>query len=351
MAEEFLALFKSTERDGALEDAAPPEVPPAGEGPPSADTERSAAATDAQQADSQADLPSSAGQAAATPTLSPFLRSFLRRSRYALHLPSSGIPDLDTRLAGGLMPGLHLLAGHAGEEKTALMLSALWQAVSAQRPVIFYAFREGSFRVWMRLVAALATLEADSGRPALSLVQLRRAHLSVAQIDQLVHLDRLLQITVFSVVSLVDGSTTGIATPDHLLEDLRARSREAREQAKPMPLVVVDDLDRLILDHPEQSVTRALTLLGEVLEEECASGLVAATLAEPLAGTADAPRTQTVLVLGKTVETASEHLGRATLEVRANAAGGWTGTVPLLLDFSSGLFTPDPMEEPTTNPS
>ncbi len=104
----------------------------------------------------------------------------------------------------------------------------------------------------------------------------------------------------------------------------------------------MDDLDRLLLLASEQPLVHALALLDEVLREECVPGLVAANLTDPLIEAADSLPVQTVLVLEEAVGKLEEGFGRADLQVRASAPTGWTGTLPLLLDVSSGLFAVDP---------
>jgi hypothetical protein len=48
---------------------------------------------------------------------------------------------------------------------------------------------------------------------------------------------------------------------------------------------------------------------------------------------------QTTLALVSVSAFADEAFGRVDLELRTNARTGWTGTLPLLLDRHSGLFT------------
>ena len=144
------------------------------------------------------------------------------------------------------------------------------------------------------------------------------------------------------LLSLVDTIPARVATLDAFAEDVRARGREVSQRRGRVPLVLVDDLDRLLLLAPEQPLVHALALLDEVLREECVPGLVAANLTDPLIEAADALPAQTVLVLEEAVGKLEEGFGRADLHVRASAPTGWTGTLPLLLDVSSGLFASDP---------
>jgi hypothetical protein len=351
MRDELLALFRDTGKRAAVrhptvaessaEDVAPPRLS-SGATPFST----SAGATPGEPAPRmtprEASIADAASSAPAAPAQSVFLQRFLRQVPCAANLPSSGISDLDTRLGGGLSPGLHVLAGPPGAGKTAFMLSVVWEAVSARRPAVYFAFREGSLRVWMRLVATLASFQESSGGPPLTLTQLRAGRLGPEQLELLSRLDHLLQASVLPLLSMVDTISTYVTTLDAFAEDVRARSRELAQKHGPVPLLLVDDLDRLLLRTPEQSLVHALALLDEVLRDECASGLVAANLTDPLIEAADALPARTVLFLEEAVEKLEEGFGRADLQVTANAPTGWKGTLPLLLDVSSGLFALDP---------
>jgi hypothetical protein len=316
MREELLALFRDTERAPAS------PTPPASM------------------------LPEEGGST----TQSIFLQRFLRRTPFATDLPSAGIPDLDARLGGGLIPGLHLLAGSPGAGKTVFLLSAVWEAVSAQRPAVYYAFREGSLRAWMRLIATLAGFQSGAGEPPVTLTALRNGRLDPGQVELLGRLDLVLARSVMPLLSLVDAVPARMATLDAFVEDVRARSREVGQRRFRVPLVLVDDLDRLLLLAPGQPLVHALAILDEVLREECVPGLVAAGLPESLLPAMDSLPAQTVLDLENAVGTLEDGFGRAALQVRANAVTGWRGSVPLLLDFSSGLFTSDPTEGIRTSP-
>jgi hypothetical protein len=309
------------------------------------DTEKTAAGPDSTMAASVAAVADSQGanlSASAAPTQSVFLQRFLRHAPYAADLPSSGIPDLDGRLGGGLAPGLHLLAGPPGEIKTAFMLSAAWEALSAQRPAVYFALREGSLRAWMRLVATLASFQENQEDSTLTLTRLRAGGLAPEQLASLSRVDRLLQALVLPLLSLVDTIPTRLATMDAFAEDVRAKSREVSQRHGRVPLVLVDDLDRLLLLAPEPRLVHVLALLDEVLQNECVPGLVGFTLTESLLEAADALPAQTVLALEPAMDNLENSFGRASLQVLADAPTGWTGTVPLLLDIPSGLFALDP---------
>ena len=281
---------------------------------------------------------------------SVFMRRFLRRSHRCADPPSSGIPDLDVRLGGGLGPGLHLVAGRPGDAKTALLLSAVWEAISGQRPALYYALREGSLLTWMRLAAALAALQAPSREPAVTLAQLRAGRLSESQEEALARLDKDLQSWVLPLLSLVDPLPAQTATLEAFVDDLRVRVRRLADDQGQTPLVLVDDLDRLLLLAAGRPLPQALALLDDALREACAPGLAAVVLPESLRGAAEALPVQTVLHLEAEAGAADAGFSWASLRVEVNTSADYTGALPLLWDRTSGLFTADPAAaEPGTS--
>lgn len=307
MSEELAALFRPTEEGvgASLEETEPP-----GE-------------------------PLTWGEAASlAPRPSVFLRRFLRQaSARPRQLLSSGIASLDSRLGGGFGPGLHLVTGASAGGRTSFLDSVAWEAVASEHPVIYYTLREGSLQTWERLITALASI---LGEPAVPLATRRRG-LVGADVEVLTRLDAALQRSVLPFLCLVE---TIPAHPDALgafLEDMLSRARETRENHRKTPLVLVDDLDRLLFLTAHRRPRHLLFRLEEVLSGDAVPGLLAAALPyRPGAGVETRPA-QTTLVLEQASYGQESDLAPMDLRLVVNNQTGWTGTLPLVVDSGSGL--------------
>jgi hypothetical protein len=102
--------------------------------------------------------------------------------------------------------------------------------------------------------------------------------------------------------------------------------------------VLVDDLERLAEVTASRSPLRLLSRLDDALAADSLSGFLTGN---PDAAAASEPEripVRTVLALQPVVPSSPGLPKRVDLRVQHNAVAGWTGTVPLLLDPSSGLF-------------
>jgi hypothetical protein len=96
---------------------------------------------------------------------SRYLRRYLRHGAHSIEPAPSGLDALDACLAGGFSPGLHVVAGLSGLGKTAFLESVAWQTVAGERPVLYYTLKEGSLRVWERLVSTLGHILGEPTIP------------------------------------------------------------------------------------------------------------------------------------------------------------------------------------------
>jgi hypothetical protein len=307
MRDEFLALFRDTQL-----------FPPAGAAVSSQETTRDR-------------------QAAPFPTVEPsrFLRRFLQQTPPISEPAPSGLAGLDDRLGGGFGHGLHLVLGPPGSGKTAFLESLAWEAIASRRPALYYALKTGSLQVWERLIATLGTI-LDG--PAVSPSALRGRELVPTDRETLGRLDAALQASVLPYLSIIDATPAVTGSVSAFVEDVRSRGQESGEHHGRLPLLLVDDLEQLVALTDSRSPLHLLSRLDDALTADSMPGLLAGAPAASLLAEVERLPVQTVLALApifRTVAAAPEHVD---LEVRKNAATGWTGTVSLLLDPSSGLF-------------
>jgi hypothetical protein len=315
MREEFLALFRDTQRqltDSVASPAGnPPGRPPGG-----------SAATGER------------GPTAAEP--SALMRRFLGRARRSPERAPSGIASLDTRLSGGFEAGAHLVTGQPGVGKAAFLESVAWEAVSSGRPVLFYAWKEGSIGAWERLICTLG----DVLGPGIPLDALRARPLAPNHLETITRLDLALQASVLPYLSLIDTVPAHTASLSTFIGDVRSRAEETNERHGRIPLLLVDDLEQLLPLFGARPLAHQLSRLNDALVAESIPGLFA--MAPPDGPDQDLERlpVRTVLNLVSVSASATEDMQRVDLEVRAGAGTGWTGTLPLLR--RSGLFADSP---------
>lgn len=282
------------------------------------------------------------------PEPSRFLRQFLQQAAPTPERARSGLASLDARLGGGFGLGLHLVLGLPGSGKTAFLESLAWEAVSTQRPVLYYALKSGGLRVWEHLVTTLGAILDD---PAMTAAALRAHELTSTDIDTLRRLDAALQESVLPYLSMVESTPASTRSVSALIEDIRFRSQEAVGQHMRLPVVLVDDLAHLAALTGSRSPSDLLLRLDDALKAESVSGLLAATPADVSRGGAERRLpVSTVLLLtpggaagsgapgAPDAPSGSEAPDQVGLEVRKNMATGWIGSIPLLLDRRSGLF-------------
>ena len=246
----------------------------------------------------------------------------------------SGLAGLDQRLGGGFGYGLHLVLGPPGSGKTAFLESLAWEAVAGRRPGLYYGLKTGTLRVWERLIATLGTiLDGEAITPAV----LRGRELVPKDAETLRRLDTALQTSVLPYLSLVDASPA-MGSLSAFVEDVRSRAQEAGEQHGRLPLILIDDLERLVALTGSRSPLHLLSRINDALVADSIPGLLAGAPAGPLFVEVERLPVQTVLTLMPVFASVAAPPERVDLEVQKNAATGWTGTVPLLLDPWSGLF-------------
>ena len=267
---------------------------------------------------------------------STFLRRFLQHAAPSPELAPSGLASLDSSLAGGFSAGPHLVLGLPGVGKTAFLESMAWEAVSSKRPVLYYALKDGSLRIWERLISTIGYI---LGGPSIPLGALRARTLAPQELETLTRLDLALQTDVLPYLSLVDTISASTATLSAFIEDVRLRAQEAIERHGRIPLLLVDDLERLLSLTGSGPLLPLLSRLGGTLTADSIPGLLASTTPDPSScGMGELP-VQTIVVLESVSAFAGDAVERVDLELRTNARTGWTGTLPLLLDRRAGLFT------------
>ncbi len=262
---------------------------------------------------------------------SRFLAAFLEERARGPRLVPSGLPQLDRRLGGGFDRGVHLIAGPPAAGKSALLEAIAWEAVLSGRPVVYYSLREGGRGVWERLVSTLSRVVDD--HPTLTLADLRARDIEANQLPSLTLIDRCLQRFVLPFLTLLDASPDGAGGLDGFLCDVRTRFRRLEERLAVIPLLLVDDLQRLTALAGETDPHEVATRLGETLRRISAPGLVTTTSAgAPVSGT----ETHLALTPGSTAPDGM--LSLISLRVHTNRRTGWLGTLPLVFDRGSGIF-------------
>ena len=302
MREEFLALFRPTDRSSP--------VPPG-----------------AEEAGSETRLPDT------EPSM--YLRRFLQLGAPSPELAPSGLADLDDRLAGGFGYGLHLVCGLPGVGITAFLESVAWEAISSKRPVLYYALRDGQLAVWERLISTIGYILGGATIP----VDALRTHaLSPPDLETLTRLDGALQSSVLPFLSLVGTIPAHTDTLSALIEDVRLRARELNERHGSIPLLLIDDLERLLPTTRVQSPPLLLSRLDSVLAADLMPGLLAVRAPGSSLGDLEKLPVQAVVALVPASTSPVDALERVDLQLLTNARTGWTGTLPLLLDRRSGFF-------------
>jgi hypothetical protein len=267
---------------------------------------------------------------------SPYLTRYLQRAERSPELAPSGLTRLDERLGGGFSPGLHVLQGKSGAGKTTFLQSVALEAVASGRPVRDYALKEGSLGLWERLVSSFSHI---LGGPPIPLSALRAHTLAPGELEALAGVDLALKDSVLAHLSLIETVSPHPDDLPNLVEDVRSGAEEARDERGRTPLVIIDDLERLLLLSGARPVELLFSRLNDVLAADAVPCLIAVATPGPTrtAETAEGLSAQTLLTLVST-SVSDEGFSHGRLEIEANAATGWTGALPLLLDRCSGVF-------------
>ena len=266
---------------------------------------------------------------------SAFLRRYLEdRSRLTETVPT-GLASLDDCLGGGLGPGLHVVVGPAGVGKTAFLESVAWEALSRARPVLYYALKEGAIGAWERMISTFAGL---LGVADIDVKTLRSHRLNADALKSLTQLDLAFRSSVLPSLSFIDSlpaSSDGVAA---LTSDIVSRAPEAEADHGALPLVLVDDLERLLSLASAEPLPRLLARLDTALTADSMAGLLVGITAVPSPVSREAFPVRTVFVLTSGAVHKDDRLVHVNLEIRQNSPGGWSGTLPLVLERRTGLF-------------
>jgi len=252
-----------------------------------------------------------------------------------LALHSSGLETVDDRLGGGFGPGLHLVAGRTGSGKTAFIESAAWDAAASERPVLYYALKEGAAATRDRLTVTLAAI---MGFSTITLGALQSQTLGVGDHARLRSLERVLETCVLRRISLIDAVHGGVDAFAGFVQDILVRSQEALELHEMAPLVLIDDAEHLMRALRVRPLADLLERLDDVLSRSRTTGLVTLTTPKrPVQGIEGLPA-HTALALCPVPGSPLDFVEYVDLKVLTNARGAWTGCIPLLLDRRSGVF-------------
>jgi len=177
------------------------------------------------------------------------------------------------------------------------------------------------------------------GGPSIPLGALRARTLAPRELKTLTQLDQALQTHVLPYLTLVDTPSASTLTLSTFVEDLRLRAQEATERHGSFPLLLVDDVERLRALTGSGPLLPLLSRLDGILVADSIPGLLAANSSDPSLRGMGRLQVQATMVLESVSGVAGDAVDRVDLELRTNARTGWTGTLPLLLDRRTGLFT------------
>jgi hypothetical protein len=286
---------------------------------------------------------------ASTPSPSPLeaLSGQHRPSEPSLHLrrylgvPKSpvqpiptGIAQLDDRLHGGFTPGLHVLSGGPGVDTSAFLRSVLWHTSLQEHSVLYYTLKQEGLEVWQQLVTTLA---AVLERPAISAMRLQAHMLTPTDLEALRNLDGILQQSVLSRASLIDTIPASADALGAFLKDVARKSEDAAGEGGP-PLVLIDDLDRLLGLTRVQPVSHVLAVLDEHFATNSITALLAALSLEGSGHDRDFVPARTVLHLAPAEQQPDEPFVRLDLTMPSADHPGGNETIALLHDPATGFF-------------
>jgi len=271
----------------------------------------------------------------AAPAASLFLERYLQQTASPPDVFPSGIAAVDGRLAGGFAHGLHIVAGEAREGKTAFLEAVAWHALSAHKPVLYYALKEKTLGAWMRFISTLGFV---LGGATVSLTELRSFALQADSTATLRSLDKSLQTAVLPWLSLVDTIPARVDALGAFVIDAETRAEELREKHGHQPLVIVDDLDHLLLATGMPSRFAAVSRLDDGLGAASLTTLCSTTSLSTWEPELDRLPVQTLLELRSAPLPVENGLWMIDVSVRTNRPGNWSGDISLAFDSSSGVF-------------
>ena len=215
-----------------------------------------------------------------------------------------------------------------------------WESVTSGRPVVYYSLRGGSLGAWERLVSTLGSI---LGGPTIPRTALRTRCLGPDHLETLTGLDLVLQNSVLPFLSLVETIPAHQDMEDAFLEDARSRARESEGRHGKTPLILVDDLEHLLPLSDARPRGQVLARLDSALVADSIPGVVASTPLDRSDPSFYGLPARSTLFLEHVSGLSEEAFGRVDLELLANTHTGWTGSLPLVLDHRSGLFSVCPL--------
>lgn len=248
---------------------------------------------------------------------------------------SLGLGTVDAYLGGGFGPGLHLVAGRKGAGKTAFLDTIAWEAVSSERPVLYYTLKEGTTAARSRL---MGTLAAIMGFSFADLNTLPDQGPVTKDLGRLRSVERTLQSTVLTRVSLIDHIPAYTDMFEAFSEDLRLRSREAQREHGELPVVLIDDSAHLMHLTQSRPLTNLLSRLNETLTEAGTTAIIGVLTPERPAQGIEGLPVQTTLTVTPTPGSSHDTIECVDLRILTNKYGGRTDTIPLLLDRRAGML-------------
>jgi hypothetical protein len=264
---------------------------------------------------------------------------YLRRYLGPTHSPAqpipTGITQLDSRLRGGFAPGLHVLSAGPGVDTSVFLRSVLWHTSLQEYPVIYYTLKQEGLDVWQQLIVTLA---AVLERPGLSAQRLQGRALHNAELDALRDLDGILQQSVLSRASLIDTIPASADALGAFLKDVTRRSEDASDASGRRPLILIDDLDRLLGLTRVQPVSHVLAVLHEHFAANSIAALLAALSLEGSGRDRDFLPARTVLHLAPADQQPAEPFVRLNLTTRSADLPGEDQSIALLQDPATGFF-------------
>lgn len=164
----------------------------------------------------------------------------------AVELLSSGLPELDALLHGGIERGtVSIISGPSGVGKTTLCLQVLKQAASQGDAAIAYTFEESAEMIQRRCEAIKLPLRAMIERGSLSLRQVEPLRFTPGEFYRLVLGDIAAKGARLVMIDSVAGFRLALHGDD-LISDLHALCRELRNRG--LTVLLVDEVESITGD-------------------------------------------------------------------------------------------------------
>jgi hypothetical protein len=199
---------------------------------------------------------------------------------------------------------------------------------------LYYTLKQEGLEVWQQLVTTLA---AVLERPAISAMRLQAHMLTPTDLEALRNLDGILQQSVLSRASLIDTIPASADALGAFLKDVARKSEDAAGEGGP-PLVLIDDLDRLLGLTRVQPVSHVLAVLDEHFATNSITALLAALSLEGSGHDRDFVPARTVLHLAPAEQQPDEPFVRLDLTMPSADHPGGNETIALLHDPATGFF-------------